>query len=83
MNCEKCMLASYMPQIAAYSRSETGGITRDFKIAYAYVPYQRSTTLLSDSDALVNGTVFAALNKPLGVYQREFCDSKAKDCKKN
>lgn len=42
-------------------------------IGYAYVPYQQSEQLYCESEALKNGTVFPELNKPLGVYGREFC----------
>ncbi len=48
---------------------------------YAYVPYQRPGKLYCDAEALKYGTAFPALNKPLGVYGREFCmQNNSNDC---
>lgn len=43
------------------------------KLAYSYVPYQRGGAMYTECEALKEGTVFPALNKPLGVYGFEFC----------
>lgn len=46
-------------------------------IGYSYVPYQKAGKLYCECEALKNGTAFPELDKPLGVYGREFCnDSK-------
>ena len=44
-----------------------------YPLAYAYVPYQTFETPYSKSESLKNGTIFPSLNKPLGVYGKEFC----------
>lgn len=44
-------------------------------IGYAYVPYQKAEKLYCESEALKNGTAFPELNKPIGVYGREFCSA--------
>ena len=41
-------------------------------LAYAYVPYQRYETPYDKETALKVGTIFPSLNKPLGVYGKEF-----------
>lgn len=46
----------------------------DLPLAYSYVPYQRFETPYSREKALCVGTVFPALNKPYGVYGKEFMD---------
>ena len=49
------------------------------KLAYSYVPYQRSGNMYSECEALKNGTVFPCLNKPLNVYGLEFCTRKCEE----
>lgn len=70
MNCENCMFgyASFAP-----SCGTSDDILSSMAIAYAYVPYQNSSALCTESEALKNGTIFTPLNKPLGIYGREFC----------
>lgn len=70
MNCENCMLG-YAP--FAPSCSTPDDMLSSMAIAYAYVPYQNSSALYTEAEALKIGTVFTALNKPLGIYGREFC----------
>ena len=41
-------------------------------LAYAYVPYQQFEKPYSKEMALKAGTIFPSLNKPLGVYGKEF-----------
>ena len=42
-------------------------------VGYAYVPIQQAEArnLFSPEDALINGTVFPILAKPLGVYGKQ------------
>ena len=49
-------------------------------IAYSYVPYQRFETPYEKDKALKVGTIFPSLNKPLGVYGKEF-SGKVGGCK--
>lgn len=44
----------------------------DLPLAYAYVPYQRYEKPYDKETALRVGTIFPSLNKPLGVYGKEF-----------
>lgn len=44
----------------------------DMPLAYSYVPYQRFETPYEKEKALKVGTIFPSLNKPLGVYGKEF-----------
>ena len=44
----------------------------DLPIAYSYVPYQKFETPYDRETALKAGTIFPSLNKPLGVYGKEF-----------
>jgi len=44
----------------------------DLPIAYAYVPYQKFETPYDKETALKVGTIFPSLNKPLGIYGKEF-----------
>ena len=44
----------------------------DMPLAYSYVPYQRFETPYEKDKALKVGTIFPSLNKPLGVYGKEF-----------
>ena len=46
----------------------------DLPLAYSYVPYQRFEKPYSKEKALSVGTVFPGLNKPLGVYGKEFSE---------
>ena len=39
-------------------------------VGYGYVPIQEFKNLYSPQEALKNGTLFAELNLPLGVYER-------------
>ena len=48
------------------------GIYDNYPLAYAYVPYQKYEVPYSKEKALERGTAFASLDKPLGVYGREF-----------
>lgn len=48
------------------------GIYDNYPLAYAYVPYQKYETPYSKEKALERGTAFASLDKPLGVYEKEF-----------
>lgn len=41
-------------------------------LAYSYVPYQRYEHPYSKEKALTVGTIFSSLNKPFGVYGKEF-----------
>lgn len=41
-------------------------------LAYAYVPYQNYESPYDMETSLSKGTVFPALNKPYGVYGKEF-----------
>ena len=41
-------------------------------LAYAYVPYQRYEAPYSKEKALPVGSIFPSLNKPFGVYGKEF-----------
>ena len=49
------------------------------KLAYSYVPYQRSGSMYTECEALKQGTVFPCLNKPLNVYGLEFCNRKCEE----
>lgn len=40
-------------------------------LAYAYVPWQKWQMLYKPQDALMAGTMFEELDKPLGVYGNE------------
>lgn len=42
-------------------------------LAYSYTPMQELDSLYNYCEALKNGTIFPELNKPLGVYGKEFC----------
>jgi len=44
----------------------------DLPLAYAYVPYQGFENPYDKEQALKCGTVFPGLNKPYGVYGKEF-----------
>ncbi len=44
----------------------------ELPLAYAYVPYQKFETPYDMEEALKCGTAFPKLNKPLGVYGKEF-----------
>ena len=44
-------------------------------LAYAYVPYQKYEKPYDKETALKAGTIFPSLNKPLGVYGKEFGES--------
>ena len=44
----------------------------DMPIAYSYVPYQSFELPYNKEKALKVGTIFPSLNKPLGVYGKEF-----------
>lgn len=44
----------------------------DMPLAYAYVPYQSFESPYNKEKALKFGTIFPSLNKPLGVYGKEF-----------
>ena len=44
----------------------------DMLLAYSYVPYQSFESPYDKEKALKAGTVFPSLNKPLGVYRKEF-----------
>ncbi len=75
MNYNNCMYGC-SPFMTAPIQCETpifNDALSDMLIAYAYVPYQRAGKLYCESEALKNGTVFPELNKPLGVYGRDFC----------
>ncbi len=41
----------------------------NLKLAYAYVPIQKISSVYSSSEALRKGTLFPELNLPLGVYE--------------
>ena len=53
----------------AIYRNEPG---ENLPLAYAYVPYQQFEKPYSKEMALKAGTIFPSLNKPLGVYGKEF-----------
>lgn len=44
----------------------------DLPLAYSYVPYQVYEAPYSKEKAFCSGTVFPGLNKPYGVYGKEF-----------
>lgn len=46
----------------------------DMPIAYSYVPYQNFESPYDKEKALRVGTIFPSLNKPLGVYGKEFSE---------
>jgi hypothetical protein len=46
----------------------------DLPLAYSYVPYQSFEKTYNKEKALSVGTVFPSLNKPLGVYGKEFSE---------
>lgn len=46
----------------------------EWPLAYSYVPYQRFETPYTKEKALSAGTIFPSLNKPLGVYGKEFSE---------
>lgn len=52
-------------------------------LAYAYVPIQNFDETYSPAEGLSRGTLFPALDKPLGVYGRDLCkkcDEKEATC---
>ncbi|MBQ2942467.1 MAG: spore coat associated protein CotJA [Clostridia bacterium] len=49
------------------------------KLAYSYVPYQRSGSMYTECEALKQGTVFPSLDKPLNVYGLEFCNRRCEE----
>ena len=44
----------------------------DLPLAYSYVPYQTYEMPYSKEKAFYSGTIFPGLNKPYGVYGKEF-----------
>lgn len=66
------------PGVNIASGVPSPGALADLTVGYAYVPYQRAGSLYDESDALKYGTAFPELNKPLGVYGREFCADEEK-----
>ncbi len=71
----------YMPANMQCSIPYTTDSLYGTKLAYSYVPYQRSGALYTECKALKHGTAFPCLNKPLNVYGLEFCTGNDKeDC---
>ena len=58
----------FYPRIESYNCDRCS----DLPIGYSYVPYQQFEPPYSREKALRAGTVFPALNKPYGVYGKEF-----------
>ena len=52
----------------------------DMPLAYSYVPYQSFELPYNKEKALKAGTIFPSLNKPLGVYGKEFSKKVGGDC---
>ena len=44
----------------------------DLPLAYSYVPYQTYETPYGKNKAFFAGTIFPGLNKPYGIYGKEF-----------
>ncbi len=42
-------------------------------LAYAYVPMQKWGEMYTPAEGLTRGTMFPAIDKPLGVYGRDLC----------
>lgn len=50
-----------------------GTMPQNAILAYAYVPIQKWGRVYPLEEALREGTLFPALNKPLGLYGRDLC----------
>lgn len=59
-------------QMFSRNMSRNDACLDDLPLAYAYVPYQGFETPYDKEQALKCGTVFPGLNKPFGVYGKEF-----------
>ncbi len=59
-------------QIIPHSIQDDCYAIDDMPLAYSYVPYQSFELPYSKEKALKVGTIFPSLNKPLGVYGKEF-----------
>lgn len=59
-------------QIIPRMTSYDSDMCDNLPLAYSYVPYQRYETPYNKEKALCVGTVFPGLNKPFGVYGKEF-----------
>ena len=60
----------FIPRMSSYDCDRCN----DLPLAYSYVPYQQYEVPYSKDKSLAVGTVFPGLNKPLGVYGKEFSD---------
>ena len=58
----------FIPRMSSYDCDRCN----DLPLAYSYVPYQQYETPYSKEKGFNAGTVFPGLNKPLGVYGKEF-----------
>lgn len=56
-----------------------GMMPQEAVLAYAYVPIQKWGSVYSLEEALKEGTLFPALNKPLGLYGRDLCKCDRKE----
>lgn len=75
MEFDTCMFGcgQFMPNPSPCEYAMPTDPLNNMLIGYSYVPFQKAGKLYCESEALKNGTVFPELNKPLGVYGREFC----------
>ena len=60
----------FIPRTTSFDCDRCSGMP----LAYSYVPYQTFEAPYSKEKAFYAGTVFPALNKPYGVYGKEFSD---------